>query len=176
MPRFVTQSEVLQPKKSVRQPIAVQQAINEVKVNTQACLADCMCGCTRLLRLLIRMTLVLQANAKAKFDETMEIAINLGTNPKRGDQAVRGTALLPFGTGKSVRIAAFAEGEDAVAAAAAGELYLFNAPMLRKHEKPVDTHGSCKSLTNHSTKCQPLHTTPFIDIQIMTGLCESLHL
>lgn len=63
---------------------------------------------------------MLQANAKARFDETVEIAINLGTNPKRGDQAVRGTALLPFGTGKALRIAAFAEGEDAVAASAAG--------------------------------------------------------
>ena len=63
---------------------------------------------------------LLQANAKARFDETVEIAINLGTNPKRGDQAVRGTALLPFGTGKALRIAAFAEGEDATAATAAG--------------------------------------------------------
>lgn len=63
----------------------------------------------------------MQANAKAKFDETVEIAINLGTNPKRGDQTVRGTAVLPHGTGKSVRVAAFAEGEDAVAAAEAGE-------------------------------------------------------
>ena len=63
----------------------------------------------------------LQANAKARFDETLEIAINLGTNPKRGDQAVRGTAVLPFGTGKSLRVAAFAEGEDAVAATEAGE-------------------------------------------------------
>lgn len=61
-----------------------------------------------------------QANARARFDETVEISINLGTNPKRGDQAVRGTALLPFGTGKALRIAAFAEGEDAVAASAAG--------------------------------------------------------
>jgi len=63
----------------------------------------------------------LQANARARFDETIEIAINLGTNPKRGDQAVRGTAVLPFGTGKSLRVAAFAEGEDAVAATAAGK-------------------------------------------------------
>lgn len=63
----------------------------------------------------------MQASATAGFDETVEIAINLGTNPKRGDQAVRGTALLPFGTGKAIRIAAFAEGEDAVAATAAGK-------------------------------------------------------
>lgn len=63
----------------------------------------------------------IQANARAKFDETIEVAINLGTNPKRGDQAVRGTAVLPHGTGKSIRIAAFAEGEDAAAASAAGQ-------------------------------------------------------
>ena len=63
----------------------------------------------------------MQANARAKFDETIEIAINLGTNPKRGDQTVRGTAMLPHGTGKSLRIAAFAQGEDAIAATAAGE-------------------------------------------------------
>ena len=65
--------------------------------------------------------MALQATAKAKFDETLELAINLGTNPKKGEQAVRGTAVLPHGTGKSVRVAAFAEGEDAVAATAAGE-------------------------------------------------------
>lgn len=69
----------------------------------------------------------MQANAKAKFDETIEVAINLGTNPKRGDQAVRGTAVLPHGTGKSIRIAAFAEGEDAAAASAAGQSLLFHA-------------------------------------------------
>ena len=63
----------------------------------------------------------MQAHARAKFDETVEIAINLGTNPKKGDQAVRGTAMLPHGTGKLLRVAAFAEGEDAIAATAAGE-------------------------------------------------------
>ena len=73
---------------------------------------------------------VLQAKAKARFDETVEIAINLGTNPKRGDQAVRGTAMLPFGTGKALRIAAFAEGEDAMAATAAG----FFCPYSTQHQ------------------------------------------
>lgn len=72
---------------------------------------------------MIHLCDITQAHAKARFDETVEVAINLGTNPKRGDQAVRGTALLPFGTGKSLRIAAFAEGEDAIAATAAGVLY-----------------------------------------------------
>ena len=63
----------------------------------------------------------MQANARAKFDGTTEIAVKLGTNPKRGHQAVRGTAMSPHGTGKSLRVAAFAEGEDAIAANAAGE-------------------------------------------------------
>ena len=64
--------------------------------------------------------LPLQANAKAKFDETVEIALNLGVDPRRGDQNVRGTVILPHGTGKSVKVAVFAEGEDADAARAAG--------------------------------------------------------
>ena len=62
----------------------------------------------------------MQANAKAKFDETVEIALNLGVDPRRGDQTVRGTVVLPHGTGKSVKVAVFAEGEDADAARAAG--------------------------------------------------------
>ena len=83
---------------------------------------------------------VLQANAKAKFDETIEVAINLGTNPKRGDQAVRGTAVLPYGTGKSIRIAAFAEGEDATAAKAAGRwILLKHTPYLPLPEHHCST-------------------------------------
>jgi large subunit ribosomal protein L1 len=42
----------------------------------------------------------MQSNAKAKFDETVEAAIKLGVNPKRGDQMVRGAASLPYGSGK----------------------------------------------------------------------------
>ena len=64
---------------------------------------------------------LLQANAKANFDESVEIALNLGVDPRRGDQTVRGTVVLPHGTGKSVRVAVFAEGEEADAARAAGE-------------------------------------------------------
>ena len=56
-----------------------------------------------------------------KFDETLELAIKLGTNPKRGDHTVRGAAVLPHGTGKSVRVCVFAEGEDAEKARDAGE-------------------------------------------------------
>ncbi|HEC14316.1 MAG TPA: 50S ribosomal protein L1 [Rhodospirillales bacterium] len=59
-------------------------------------------------------------NAKAKFDETVEIAINLGVDPKHADQMVRGMVSLPHGTGKSTRVAVFAKGDKADEAKAAG--------------------------------------------------------
>lgn len=58
--------------------------------------------------------------ATAKFDETVEMHLKLGANPSKGDQAVRGTIVLPHGTGKVPRVAVFAEGEVAQAAEAAG--------------------------------------------------------
>ena len=64
---------------------------------------------------------VYQANAKAKFDETVDVRIALGTNPKRGDQMVRGATVLPYGTGKEPRVCVFASGADAASATAAGE-------------------------------------------------------
>jgi len=58
--------------------------------------------------------------ATAKFDESVEIALNLGVDPRHADQMVRGTADLPHGTGKSVRVAVFARGDKAEEARAAG--------------------------------------------------------
>ena len=58
--------------------------------------------------------------AKAKFDETIEIALNLGVDPRHADQMVRGVVTLPHGTGKTVRVAVFAKGEKAEAARNAG--------------------------------------------------------
>lgn len=58
--------------------------------------------------------------ARAKFDETIELAVRLGIDPRKADQALRGTVSLPAGTGKSVRVAVFAAGEAAEAARAAG--------------------------------------------------------
>ncbi len=58
--------------------------------------------------------------ARAKFDETVELAVRLGIDPRKADQALRGTVSLPAGTGKSVRVALFAAGEAAEAARAAG--------------------------------------------------------
>ena len=61
-----------------------------------------------------------KANATAKFDETIEIALNLGVDPRHADQMVRGVVTLPAGTGKDVRVAVFARGDKAEAATAAG--------------------------------------------------------
>lgn len=63
---------------------------------------------------------LVKANAKAKFDETVEIAMNLGVDPRHADQMVRGTVTLPNGTGKTVRVAVFARGPKAEEAEAAG--------------------------------------------------------
>jgi len=58
--------------------------------------------------------------ATAKFDESVDASINLGIDPKKSDQAVRGSVVLPAGTGKTVRVAVFAQGDNAEAAKAAG--------------------------------------------------------
>ncbi|HYD38254.1 MAG TPA: 50S ribosomal protein L1 [Allosphingosinicella sp.] len=62
----------------------------------------------------------LKANAKAKFDETIEVALNLGVDPRHADQMVRGVVTLPAGTGKDVRVAVFARGDKAEEAKKAG--------------------------------------------------------
>ena len=61
-----------------------------------------------------------KTNAKAKFDETVEIAARLGVDPKYADQMVRGTVVLPHGTGKTVRVLVFARGEKVKEAEEAG--------------------------------------------------------
>jgi large subunit ribosomal protein L1 len=58
--------------------------------------------------------------APAKFDETVELAVRLGVDPRKADQIVRGTVALPAGTGKDVRVAVFANGDAAAEARAAG--------------------------------------------------------
>jgi large subunit ribosomal protein L1 len=63
---------------------------------------------------------ILKQNAKAKFDETIEVAMNLGVDPRHSDQMVRGVVLLPNGTGKTVRVAVFAKDKKADEARAAG--------------------------------------------------------
>ena len=63
---------------------------------------------------------LVKGNATAKFDETVEVALNLGVDPRHADQMVRGVVNLPKGTGKTVRVAVFAKGAKADEAKAAG--------------------------------------------------------
>jgi len=63
---------------------------------------------------------IIKENATAKFNESVDVAINLGIDAGKSDQTVRGSVVLPAGTGKSVRVAAFAQGDKAKAAKEAG--------------------------------------------------------
>jgi len=63
---------------------------------------------------------LIKQTGSAKFDETVDVAINLGVNAKKSDQNVRGATVLPRGTGRTMRVAVFAEGTDADAAREAG--------------------------------------------------------
>jgi large subunit ribosomal protein L1 len=69
---------------------------------------------------LVEAVRFVKANAKAKFDETIEISLNLGIDPRHADQMVRGVVGLPAGTGKTVRVGVFARGPKADEARAAG--------------------------------------------------------
>jgi large subunit ribosomal protein L1 len=63
---------------------------------------------------------LIKETATAKFDESVDVAVQLGIDPKKSDQLVRGSVVLPAGTGKTVRVAVFAQGDKAEAAKAAG--------------------------------------------------------
>lgn len=81
---------------------------------------------------------VLKATAdlvKGKFDQTIDVAINLGVDPKHADQMVRGAIVLPHGTGKSARVAVFAKGEKQSEATAAGADFVGEADLAKKIEE-----------------------------------------
>ena len=63
---------------------------------------------------------MVKSMAKAKFTESVDVSVNLGVDPRKSDQVVRGSTVLPNGTGKTVRVAVFAQGENADKAQAAG--------------------------------------------------------
>ncbi|MBV8369681.1 MAG: 50S ribosomal protein L1 [Candidatus Eremiobacteraeota bacterium] len=77
-------------------------------------------------------TQIVKRNANAKFDETVEIHIKLGVDPKKSDQNVRGTVNLPHGTGRVVRVIAFAKGDAAKAAQAAGADVVGEADLIER--------------------------------------------
>ncbi|MDP2276520.1 MAG: 50S ribosomal protein L1 [Archangium sp.] len=72
---------------------------------------------------------------KGKFDQTIDVAINLGVDPKHADQMVRGAIVLPHGTGKSARVAVFAKGEKQSEATAAGADFVGEADLAKKIEE-----------------------------------------
>ena len=73
--------------------------------------------------------------AKAKFDETIELAVRLGVDPRRAEQIVRGSLTLPAGTGRKVRVAVFAAGEAAAAARTAGADFVGADDLIARVEK-----------------------------------------
>jgi len=73
--------------------------------------------------------------AQAKFDETIELAVRLGVDPRRAEQIVRGSLTLPAGTGRQVRVAVFAAGEAAAAARAAGADFVGADDLIARVEK-----------------------------------------
>ena len=81
---------------------------------------------------------LVKSTAFAKFDETVEVAVRLGVDPKHADQAVRGTVVLPAGTGKSVRVLVIAAGDKAREAEQAGADYVGNEYIAKIKENWLD--------------------------------------
>ena len=75
---------------------------------------------------------MVKQSAYTKFDETVDLAVNLGVDPKKSDQMVRGTVVLPHGIGKKVRVLAFVKGEKAKEAADAGADYVGAEDFIEK--------------------------------------------
>jgi large subunit ribosomal protein L1 len=95
--------------------------------------------------------------ATAKFDETVELAVRLGVDPRKADQMVRGTVALPSGTGKDVRVAVFAQGEAAAAAREAG------ADFVGADDLAAEVEGACSTSTSPSrppTSCRGRQARP----------------
>lgn len=78
---------------------------------------------------------LVKETASAKFDESVDVAVRLGVNPRQADQMVRGAVSLPHGTGKTVRVVVFAEGEAARAAEEAGADFVGGMDLVNKIQK-----------------------------------------
>ena len=86
---------------------------------------------------------LVKAGATTKFDETVEIAINLGVDPKHADQMVRGVVALPNGTGKTIRVVVFAKGDKAEEAKAAGADMVGDDELAEKIQKGESGFDRC---------------------------------
>ena len=86
---------------------------------------------------------LVKENAKAKFNETIEIALNLGVDPRHAGQLVRGVCQLPHGTGKTMRVAVFARGEKAEEAKKAGADLVGAEELAAEIEKGVINFDRC---------------------------------
>ncbi len=86
---------------------------------------------------------LVKLHATAKFDETIEIAINLNVDPKKADQNVRGSIQLPHGTGKTVRVAVFARGAKAVEAKEAGADLVGDEDLIEQIQQGVIQFDRC---------------------------------
>ena len=78
---------------------------------------------------------VVKKTATAKFDESVDVAVRLGVNPKYADQQVRGAVVLPHGTGKSKRVLVFAKGDKVAEAEAAGADFVGSDDSLQKSKR-----------------------------------------
>jgi large subunit ribosomal protein L1 len=78
---------------------------------------------------------IVKGSAVAKFDETIDLAVNLGVDPRKSDQMVRGTVVLPHGMGKQVRVLVFAKGEKETEAREAGADYVGAEDLVEKISK-----------------------------------------
>ena len=83
---------------------------------------------------------IVKKNATAKFDESIDVAVNLGVDARKSDQMVRGAVVLPRGIGKSVRVAVFAQGDNAQKARDAGA-DLTSVQKMVGHESVTTTAG-----------------------------------
>lgn len=84
---------------------------------------------------------LLKECSSVKFDESVEVSVNLGVDPRKSDQAIRGSTVLPRGTGKSVKIAVFTQGEPADQAKAAGAEYIGMQDLVEQIQGGLDDFG-----------------------------------
>ena len=128
----VTKSELADaPKKKKKPGVTPRRGkkLRNVLRNTEKKVAD-----AGTLPLKAAVTLLKQLK-RAKFDETVEIHINLGIDPTQSDQMVRGTIALPHGIGKSVRVAVFCQGDNVAKAKAAGADHAGGSDLVEKVQK-----------------------------------------